>query len=141
MKEDNRFLRRLAFFGIGVVLGVVISYFLLWRGRHFPAVWPEGIVLERLGRATYKPGPTSDSLMNCLQLDTARFRLGLSQSEVRFRRSLPRHKPCPVYALRHPALPTCLLMVQSCDSTYSFFGLRTPEGIMTDCSQCKILAY
>ncbi|MCS6981691.1 MAG: hypothetical protein N2110_00060 [Flavobacteriales bacterium] len=137
MKKDNRLLRRLAFFGMGVGLGVVISYFLLWRGRHFPAFWPQGIVLERLGRATYRSGPDSDSLMLCLQLDTALFRGGLSQSKVRFRRSLPHHKPCPVYALQHPALPKCLLMVQICDSDYSFYGLRTPKGLRTDCSHCK----
>lgn len=132
-----RFRRRLMLYLLGVLLGSVLSYFLLFQGRQFPAFWPAGVVKERLERSRYSPQPSSDSLMQCLGLDTAAFKSDLPGSEVMFRRSLPRREPCPVYALRHPKVSGCLLMVELCDSVYSFYDVRTSAGMTISCHLCE----
>lgn len=132
-----QFRRRLMLYLFGVLLGSILSYFLLFQGRQFPAFWPAGVVKERLERSRYAPKPFSDSLMRCLTLDTAAFKSALSKSEVVFRRSLPRREPCPVYALRHPKVSGCLLLVEMCDSLYAFYDVRTAEGLTVSCKFCK----
>lgn len=137
MRSSLRFRRRLMLYLIGVLLGSVPSYVFLFRGRQFPALWPAGIVKERLTRSKYSQNTTSDSLMRCLELDTAAFIAGLPESEVFFRRSLPRREPCPVYAIRHPRVRGCLLLVELCDSLYALYDVRTHEGLTVSCGTCK----
>lgn len=137
MRLSLSFRRRLVLYLFGVLLGSVLSYFLLFHGRRFPAFWPEGIVKERLARSRYVPGVSGDSLMGCLDLDTTAFRSGLAQSEVIFRRSLPRREPCPVYALRHPRVPGCLLLVELCDSLYTLYDVRSGNGLSVSCHSCR----
>ncbi|MCS6979761.1 MAG: hypothetical protein N2050_05685 [Flavobacteriales bacterium] len=138
MPRNRKFLRRLFLYLTGVALGSLLSYFLLFRGRQFPAFWPQGIVLEKLGKARYLPHGHSDSLMHCLKLDTTAFKKNLPDSRVIFRRSLPRRVPCPVYALRQPQWSHCLLLVALCDSTYTLYDVRSPEGLSQSCHQCTL---
>jgi hypothetical protein len=121
----------------GVLLGSVLSYFLLFHDRQFPAFWPAGVVKERLARSKYYSNTSSDSLMQCLALDPNYFIAALPESEVVFRHSLPRRHPCPVYALRHPQVRHCLLMVELCDTLFTFYDVRTSEGLSVSCRECK----
>jgi hypothetical protein len=88
------FFQRLSYFGFGVGLGCLIVYALLIRDRDFPAWLPEDRVLEELAVDSIIISPElnlnfTDSILKEKILD----------SDVLFRESVVRDKPCREYQL------------------------------------------
>ena len=88
------FVQRLGYFGFGIGLGCLIVYALLIRDRDFPAWLPEDRVLEELAVDSLMISPDlkidfPDSVLIEKILD----------SDVLFRESVVRDKPCREYQL------------------------------------------
>jgi len=118
-------------------MGTILSYFLLFKGRKFPAFWPKGKVLERIQISKYQSSARSDSILRCLKLDTSFVDKNISHAEVYFSKSLPRKKPCPTYALRLSPKSNCLILVESCDSTFQCVDVRNMDGLPINCGFCS----
>ncbi|MCB0753995.1 MAG: hypothetical protein H6603_05425 [Flavobacteriales bacterium] len=88
------FIQRLGYFGFGVGLGCLIVYALLIRDRDFPAWLPEDRVLEELA---------VDSIIISqelgLDLTDSVLKEKILASDVLFRESVVRDKPCREYQL------------------------------------------
>jgi len=135
--NKSKFIRRLTFYIAGVGLGFIAVY-LFFGKRALPAVWPEGRVLEQLGRAQPADSTTLCYLRH-FGMDTASFHNWLKDADVNFNDSSPREKPCPVYAIEGKVLmKNSRVLIQSCDSLYSIRGLQLLQknGVTEEIVNC-----
>lgn len=88
------FLQRLGYFAFGAGLGCMLVYALLIRDREFPAWLPEGRVLEELAIDSITIAPNvSINFSDSVLIEK------IHNSDVLFRESIVRDKPCKEYQL------------------------------------------
>ena len=88
------FFQRFGYFAFGLGMGCILVYILLIRNREFPAWTPEGRVLEELTMDTIFISPDLN-----FQITDSVLRSKVKHSEVLFRESIVRNKPCREYQL------------------------------------------
>jgi hypothetical protein len=99
MNQDRGFGRRLKIYLIGVVLGSLLSYFLLIRNRDFTWWTPERQILMRLGVYHLNWEPKTRCILSCFGKDSSFFLTSLDSAMVDFKRSNTQLKPCPEYLI------------------------------------------
>lgn len=97
---SSKFLRRLAFYVGGMVLGSFAVYFLWIRNRtDLPSIWPAGIVKDNLAQSTLVPDTVSACYFACYQINVDSLKNWISKGRVNFPESETRGAENPTYAI------------------------------------------
>jgi hypothetical protein len=126
--------RRLRLFILGILLGSLVVWAFLFRGRTFPAWTPEGRVLEALQEQPIKISKHAACLLECFHISNNDVVEILRSADVIFSESSIRDKEIPEYVLEGKALDgkTHKLKFRSeYMSSYLITVINTPETIQT----------
>lgn len=133
LNQDSGFGRRLKLYLFGVILGAILSYFLVFRGRDLTFWTPENQIVGRLQNYALTFDPLVQCRMNCADITEKEFRNMLDSAVVDFKNSDPQMKPCPRYIIITKNNGKVLATL--CDSTATI--LDWPVGNATDTCKCK----
>ncbi len=95
--------KRLAFFIFGTVAGCVFVYFILIKGKKFPAWLPQDRVLEQIQATRIEVSPKAACYIKCLNISNQEVGNILATGDVNFSESDTRKKPYPIYHIEGKA--------------------------------------
>lgn len=135
MGEDkSKFYRRLKLFGIGVVLGCVLVYFLLIRGKDFGFWTPENRVLELLQKSELSFSQVADCQMQCMNVSENEVKEIFKSGSVNFDESNVRTGNCPIYVVfKNTEKDKLKITVSACDSIANVLQIEKP-GFQDKCA-------
>src|SRR3972149_467530 len=123
-EKRKAFLRRLKFYGFGVVLGLALVYVLLLRGRDFGFWTPENRVLEKIRKTELLFTNNAECMMQCLNISRGEIKHIIdSTAIVNFDESNVHTAECPIYLLEDLDKYEVQFLVQSCDSTSTILNI------------------
>ena len=93
------FARRIRLFIIGILIGSLVVWGFLFRGRTFPAWTPEGRVLEALQEHPIRISSEARCMLNCNQISDDDILALIADGDVLFSESDIRGKDIPEYVL------------------------------------------
>ncbi len=128
LNQPPGFLRRLRLYGLGFLLGCVLVYFLLLRGKDRTGWLPERRVKTQID-STLSISPDIKCVLECNRISEGDLRVILKGSSVNFSESSPQKAPCPIYVLQGK-LKTgeqIKLDVESCDTLSRLLKIHIPE--------------
>lgn len=96
--------RRLRLFILGILLGSLVVWAFLFRGRTFPAWTPEGRVLEALQEQPVKISKFAACQLTCFDISNEDVLEVLRSADVLFSESSIRDKEVPEYVLEGKGL-------------------------------------
>ena len=96
---DSGLFRKIKLYVFGVVLGGIISYFLLIRNRDLTYWTPERQVTGRLKMYALSYSDIAACRMRCNALDEKTLKSKLDSASVDFKNSSVDNKPCPIYSI------------------------------------------
>lgn len=91
--------KRIVFFIGGIVLGSVLVYFMLIKGKKFPAWMPEDRVKDQIQGTRLELTPKSTCVLNCINVKPEEIGPFVANGDVLFSKSDTRKKPYPVYQI------------------------------------------
>ncbi|UPT65399.1 MAG: hypothetical protein M0D57_12615 [Sphingobacteriales bacterium JAD_PAG50586_3] len=91
--------KRFVFFIVGIVLGSVLVYFMLIKGKKFPSWLPQDRVKEQIVGTRLILNPKSTCILSCNNIDPKEVGIAISNGDVLFSKSDTRKKPYPVYQI------------------------------------------
>jgi hypothetical protein len=89
--------RRLYFFIFGIVAGSVFVYFILIKGKKFPAWLPADRVKDQIQGTRIELTPKATCIITCTNIAPKEIGAILADGDVLFSESDTRKKPYPVY--------------------------------------------
>lgn len=89
--------RRLYFFIFGIVAGSVFVYFILIKGKKFPAWLPADRVKDQIQGTRIELTPKATCVITCLSVAPKEIGAILADGDVLFSESDTRKKPYPIY--------------------------------------------
>jgi hypothetical protein len=98
------FARRLSLFIFGILIGCLVVWALLMRGREFPAWTPEGRILEALQRYPVMVSPEARCMMECNNISNNDMLSVINTADVIFSESTVRGIETPEYILEGQGL-------------------------------------
>lgn len=110
------------------MLGCVLIYFLLLRGKDRTGWLPERRVIEKID-STLTISPSVKCVMDCNTISEKELRVMINGSDVNFGESSPQKKPCPIYIL-YGKLKTgedIKLNIEACDTIATLTEIHIPE--------------
>lgn len=115
-KQEKRraFLRRLKLYVIGVGIGVVISYFLLGRGRDFGVWTPNRRIFDALSTGKLVLSKKAACKLECLKLAESDVKALFDSTGVA---DINKRGKCPEYSITGDARTNMIVEVMYCDST------------------------
>ena len=93
------FARRIRLFIIGILIGSLVVWGFLFRGRTFPAWTPEGRVLEALQEHPIRISSEARCMLNCNQISDDDILALIADGDVLFSESDIRGKDIPEYVI------------------------------------------
>jgi hypothetical protein len=125
---DASFGRRLRLFLIGVVIGSIAMYFMVFRERDLYKT-PTKIIQERVLKHPSSITPRAQCLMECYQVLPNDIRLLVENSDIAFSKSDVHRKPSPIYRFE-PETPGKLVAVwfEVGDTTSTLLDLEFANG-------------
>jgi len=93
------FARRIRLFIIGILIGSLVVWGFLFRGRTFPAWTPEGRVLEALQEHPIRISSEARCILNCNQISDDDILALIADGDVLFSESDIRGKDIPEYVI------------------------------------------
>ena len=93
------FARRIRLFIIGILIGSLVVWGFLFRGRTFPAWTPEGRVLEALHEYPIRISSEARCMLNCNQIKDEDILALIADGDVLFSESDIRGKDIPEYVV------------------------------------------
>ena len=93
------FARRIRLFIIGILIGSLVVWGFLFRGRTFPAWTPEGRVLEALQEHPIRISSEARCMLNCNQISDDDILALIADGDVLFSESDIRGKDIPEYVV------------------------------------------
>jgi hypothetical protein len=91
--------KRLVFFILGTVAGSVLVYFILIKGKKFPAWLPEDRVKDQIQGTRIELTPKATCIINCINSTPQEIGGVIADGEVMFSKSDTRKKPYPIYRI------------------------------------------
>jgi len=117
MSWKKGFGRRLKLYGIGLGLGCLLAWALVWRNHSKgPALWPAAKIRESIRERIFTADANSLSQLNGLGLNAANLDAWIDSANVRIAKSEPRKEP-RIYFLENPS-ETTGMYVELQDSTF-----------------------
>jgi len=92
--------RRFLYYFIGIGLGVVFVYFVVLRGRHWPAWLPRDVIIEEILRNPIYIKAHDACAPEAFGLDSAQLAMVIKNASVDFKASKVHEKPCRIYLLK-----------------------------------------
>jgi len=92
-------IRRLKLYLIGVVIGSIFVYFVLFRGRNADSWLPANQVLKKFENKRWIFNERQECILNCLSPNKA-LSEQVKDAKILFSKSSPRKKPYPMYVLQ-----------------------------------------
>lgn len=132
--EKKAFYRRLRLFGFGVILGCVLVYFLLIRGRNFSFWTPGNRVLEKLRLSEISYTQNAECMLQCLNVSKKEIRILLDSTGTVDFDSSNVHGKCPIYIVRGKN-EDLTVTISSCDSTANVLDVR--HSSVKDTCRCN----
>ena len=132
------FRRRLRLFLVGVLIGSLVVWGFLFKGRTFPAWTPEGRVLEALRENPIKVSAKARCLLDCNKISDDEVVHFLQNADVIFGESDIRGKDVPEYVLEgksQTGKSYKMKFKSEFPATYLLTIIKTPDAANT-CS-CK----
>lgn len=99
LNKPPDFFRRLRFYVFGFLLGCVLVYFVLLRGKDRTGWLPERRVIEKIDSTLSLTSPMK-CLMDCDSISTADLHAIIKGSDVDFGESITQKKPFRMYVLK-----------------------------------------
>ena len=94
--------RRLRFYLIGLGLGTLIAWGMLWRGRNdLPGFWPQQQIKDEISRAYFAGDSLSLCFFDCLGTAPKAWMDALPEAQVVFSKSEPRRSPYRRYYIQY----------------------------------------
>jgi hypothetical protein len=117
MSWKKGFGRRLKLYGIGLGLGSLLAWALVWRNHtDGPALWPADKIRESIRERIFTADVNSLTQLNGIGLNAANLDAWIDSSKVRLSKSEPRKEP-RMYFLENPS-ETTGMYVELGDSTF-----------------------
>lgn len=91
--------RRIAFFILGTVLGVVFVYYVMIKGKKFPAWLPKDRIKEQVKETPLELSARTQCMLACYGIKAEDISVVIDNGEVLLGDSKPRRKPRPIYAI------------------------------------------
>lgn len=91
--------KRFVYFVIGIVVGSILVYFMLIKGKKFPAWLPEDRVKDQIQGTRLILTPKSTCVINCINVKPEEIGQFIADGDVLFSKSDTRKKPYPVYQI------------------------------------------
>lgn len=91
--------RRIAFFIAGTVLGSVFVYYVLIKGKKFPAWLPKDRIKEQIKETPLELSARTQCMLNCYGIKAEEISAVVDNGEVDLGDSKPRRNPRPIYAI------------------------------------------
>ncbi|MCB9360313.1 MAG: hypothetical protein H6587_02160 [Flavobacteriales bacterium] len=110
--------RRLKFYGLGFVLGLVVVWATLLKDRDRAAWMPEGRTIEFLERTEIQISDLAKCQIACLKLDSSFMDESFwKNAKVNFKKSAVKRKPCPEYYISStlPNNQKIIIYMESCE--------------------------
>jgi hypothetical protein len=101
---NMNFARRLRLFIFGILVGCLVVWALLMRGREFPAWTPEGRILEALQQHPVKVSQAARCMMQCNNISNNDMLSVINSADVVFSESTVRDIETPEYILQGQGL-------------------------------------
>ena len=117
MSWKKGFGRRLKLYGLGLGLGSLLAWALVWRNHsEGPAMWPAAKIRETIRERIFSADENSLTQLNGIGLNAAKLGAWIDSSRVNISKSEPRREP-RMYFLENPS-ETTGLYVELQDSTF-----------------------
>src|ERR1051326_2270659 len=123
-KDRSALYRRLRLYGFGVLLGVILSYFLLFRGRDLGFWTPGNRVLEKLRLSEIVYTENAECKLQCLNVSKGEIRKLFDSTEKVDLDSSNVHGKCPIYIIRGKGDNDLKVTVSTCDSTANILEIK-----------------
>ena len=133
-EKKKSFLRRLKFYGFGVVLGLALVYVLLIRGRDFGFWTPQNRVLEKIRKTELLFTNNAECMMQCLNISKGEIRKVIdSLGVVNFDQSNVHTSSCHIYMVEDKDRYEMQFLVESCDSTSTILNVSKTNAEKQSC--------
>lgn len=120
--SDSGLFRKIRLYLVGVLLGGIVSYFLLIKDKDLSYWTPERQVTGRLKMYALSYSEKASCQMTCNSLDEKSLKAKMDSASVDFKNSVVDNKPCPIY------------------SVYTRDGINV-KAVLCDDSTAKILEF
>ena len=129
------FKRRLTLYSYGFVLGIILSYFLLFRGRNRYSFFPNGRVLEYISTTKISIDSSQLCKLKCLHLTADSLKkLLLTTCDIQFSKSDKKRRPCPGYLILVGHRPNKFqINLTMCKKTSEITDIEK-KGMKCDCN-------
>jgi hypothetical protein len=133
--ERQALFRRIRLFGVGLLIGCVCVYFMLWRGRDLGFWTPGSRVLETIRLSHQAMNPKADCKKKCLNITDEELKaLFNDKGQVDFSNSQV-HQQCPEYIINGIKGNNLHVRLTSCDSTVTILDISR-NGQSAGCPDC-----
>ncbi|CAG0982258.1 hypothetical protein FLAV_01832 [Flavobacteriales bacterium] len=123
------FFRRLRLYLLGVVIGVIIVYFMLLHKRERPSWLPQGRILEQIASSEIRFTDKALCSMEALNVNETEVKSLISKKgSVFFSKSDTKRKPCPVYYIKGKEEKEIFVKVEMCDSISTVMWVSTENA-------------
>ena len=112
-----KFTQRFAYYGFGLLIGLIFVYF-VWNKKDASFDYlPNARVLKTIRTDTRLYSDTATESMATFGLDTTDINAVLQYGNVDFKKSSPREKPCKTYVIDgKPKQKEITLIIKKCDT-------------------------
>lgn len=125
--------RRFVYYFIGIGLGVIFVYFVVLRGRDWPAWLPQGVLIENMLKYPMSVEATGICAPRNYSIDSLQLRQLIKKAEVDFKASDVHKEPCKEYILNTTYQQQEYQMQLSlCDSTVHLNWIG-PKDTVVNC--------
>lgn len=137
-KQEKRraFLRRLKLYGIGVGMGIVVSYFMLGRGRDFGIWTPNRRIFDALSNGKLVLSKKAACKLECFKLTESDIKALFDSTGLA---DINKRGNCPEYSITGDARTDLIVEVKYCDSTATVLdlNLRSNKSGCITCDSIK----
>jgi len=133
-KQEKRsaFLRRLKLYGIGLGMGVLISWGMLWKGRDFGFWTPNARIFDALSRSKIVLSKKAACEMECYKLTESDIKALFDSTGLA---DINKRGKCPEYSVTGEARTDLIVNVRYCDSTSTILDVKL-KSIKSGCLTC-----
>lgn len=131
---DTSFFKRLRFFILGVLLGTIGVYFIIWKGKKRDVYkWPSEIIKDKINRGAMGLDSTAACQLSCLGIEQRNIRESILESDIDYGKSEVSKKPHPIYNISYTASDKkYTILIEVADSTTQLKQILQ-EGKACDC--------
>jgi hypothetical protein len=134
--KRRQLFRRLRFFGFGIILGCLVSYVMLIRGKNLSFWMPSQRVLGKLSHSKLKITDTALCKMKCLHINETEIKQLLADGDVNFSESKVHDTKTPIYIIQKDDNKNFRLTVASGDSLATVLNVSN-GSVLPDTCKCN----